>query len=72
MTRVEHHEMKLTRRKLIGIRPEGVDAADRSRCGGLESTRRKAISVAGGCRIPWTEADVANGIQSATLKTVEG
>jgi hypothetical protein len=72
MIGVKHHETKLTRCKVIGIGPEGVDAADRSRRGEPESTRCKVIGVAGRCRIPWTEADVAYGIQSATLKTVEG
>jgi hypothetical protein len=65
-------EPKSMLHKVIGVGPEGVDAADRSRRGGPESTRHKVISVVGGCRIPWTEADVAYGIQSATLKTVEG
>jgi threonine dehydratase len=62
MTGVEHHETKLTRRKVIGVGPEGIDAADRSRHGGSESTQRKVIDIAGGCQIPWTEADIAYGI----------
>jgi hypothetical protein len=59
MTGVEHHKTKLTRRKVIGVGPEGVDAADRTRHGGPELMRRKVIGVAGGCLIPQIRADVA-------------
>jgi hypothetical protein len=72
LTGVEYCIPESTRYKVMCVKPKGVDAAERSQHGGLESMRRKVIGVAGGCRISWTEADVADGIQLATLKTVEG
>jgi hypothetical protein len=33
MTGLEHHKMESTQRKVIGVRPEGINGMDRSRPG---------------------------------------